>query len=129
MDAAPEDPCPICLDVIEDSLKLGCGHIFCRDCIHTACHGTLVPTCPMCRSPIETAVVPIFVDSLPDEESQADADADWDDSSEGLLEGIIIYGPTEIDSDGDQIVPSDDESELSAFESGSEWESSDSVLL
>jgi hypothetical protein len=113
---------------MENPLRLVCGHVFCRDCIHTACQGTLKPLCPLCRGPIPTADVPIFVDSLPDTESDTDSDTYWDDSSDRGLEGIIIWGPTAIDSDGDPIGPSDDESDPGAVESGTESdESGDSV--
>lgn len=45
------DPCPICTETLTDGIDIGCGHVFCRDCIrYWGQHGGANhDKCPMCR--------------------------------------------------------------------------------
>lgn len=47
------ESCPICTEAPNDGLDIGCGHIFCRDCIRSWAQrgGANHDKCPMCRKP------------------------------------------------------------------------------
>ena len=45
------DECPICLDALDTTATLVCGHIFHRACIDD--WATTQATCPCCRVPLE----------------------------------------------------------------------------
>lgn len=55
-----DDTCAICLDTIQDPMKLSCRHVFCKDCISNSILRTSI-NCPCCRNQVslnnvETAI-------------------------------------------------------------------------
>ncbi|KAF0853010.1 conserved mitochondrial RING and LON domain-containing protein [Andalucia godoyi] len=46
--------CNLCLKLFYDPVTLGCGHSFCRPCLHRALDFT--PRCPACRAPAHVCV-------------------------------------------------------------------------
>jgi SNF2 family DNA or RNA helicase len=49
--------CAICLDEYSNHvIILGCGHIYCKECIETFCNTLNFDTCPTCKSKIVTKV-------------------------------------------------------------------------
>lgn len=47
------EPCPICTEPPEDAVDIGCGHVFCKECIRDWGQrgGANHDKCPMCRKP------------------------------------------------------------------------------
>jgi SNF2 family DNA or RNA helicase len=53
-----ESECAICLDEYSNNLIiLGCGHVYCRECIEMYCSTLGLQKCPTCKSNILTKVV------------------------------------------------------------------------
>ena len=50
---APDDDCTICLDTLENPIRLHCGHWYCKECIERLRQSTTAQdSCPVCREPL-----------------------------------------------------------------------------
>ncbi|TPP58586.1 hypothetical protein FGIG_11721 [Fasciola gigantica] len=57
--------CPICQGLLVRTRVLGCGHHFCRECLHRWIK--LRRMCPMCRQSVATCVTSLFIDTFLDD--------------------------------------------------------------
>lgn len=57
--------CPICQSLLVRARVLGCGHQFCRECLHKWIK--LRRMCPMCRQPVIACVTSLFIDTFLDD--------------------------------------------------------------
>ncbi|EDQ88929.1 uncharacterized protein MONBRDRAFT_25650 [Monosiga brevicollis MX1] len=44
--------CAICLGLLEDPLRTGCHHEFCRGCLHSMLASSRSTPCPLCKTPV-----------------------------------------------------------------------------
>ena len=52
----PPDTCGICLDPVNNFIKLDCGHKFCGDCVNEWLCSLKSQTCPTCRSEVSKKI-------------------------------------------------------------------------
>ncbi|CAG0912603.1 unnamed protein product [Notodromas monacha] len=59
--------CPLCLNGLSNSTAIGCGHVFCWDCIFR--HSQTNAFCPVCRSEFRKSRIVPLLNYVPDEKN------------------------------------------------------------